>query len=378
MLESEWNRIQYNLSTGTTAITVPYISNTTGSWVPFPFTVRNITAGTNAGAQPGALRISSTKTGGAIGAGWDDNTYKPSQVLNVCNPSLGACPASNNSANIIDRFWIVEPVYYSTRPAAIFDFTYLMMETDINGGNTISLSAFLQPQRFDTTAANNNSAPIWGWNGFPSNAAEMGNNLPGGSITATSVGTLNNVQVTSANFFPDWTLASYAVPLPVQLIDYQGVCTNKSVTLKWTSSVEINSDYYTLEKSSDAINFTTIANVPAAVNSNQNITYSYVDVSPGDNATMYYRLSETDKNGSKKVFKTILVYGCNTSQNENGAIYSYGNQVNINLFSLSNQNITVTGYDITGRLIYKNEILISEGNNSLKFAPPLAQGIYLF
>src|ERR1700752_1286063 len=31
ILESEWNRIQYNLSTATIAITIPYISNTTTS-----------------------------------------------------------------------------------------------------------------------------------------------------------------------------------------------------------------------------------------------------------------------------------------------------------------------------------------------------------
>src|SRR4051812_33520507 len=46
LLESEYNRLQYNLDQGTTSIVVPYISNTTGSWVPFPFSMYGITAGT--------------------------------------------------------------------------------------------------------------------------------------------------------------------------------------------------------------------------------------------------------------------------------------------------------------------------------------------
>jgi len=377
-LETEWSRLQYNLSTGTTTLTVPYISNTTGTWVPFPLTVRNITAGTNAGAQPGGIRFSSVKTSGGIGAGYDNNTYKPSQVLNVCNPNLGACPGSNNSANVIDRFWVIEPVYYSTRPAVTLDFTYLMMETDVNGGNAAGLAGMLQPQRFDTTAANNNSSPIWGWNGFPANSAQQGVNTPAGSITGTSVGTCTNVQVPAAQFFPDWTLSSYMQPLPIQLIDYSGTCTNNGVTLKWSSASESNSDHYTVEKSSDGINFVPLANIPAATNSNQVLNYTYVDVTPGENPTMYYRLSETDKNGAKEIFKTILVTGCHTDDNENGAIYSYGTEVNINLYSLSQQNITVTGYDITGRLILKDQVFVKEGSNHFKFSPNLAQGVYVF
>jgi hypothetical protein len=93
---------------------------------------------------------------------------------------------------------------------------------------------------------------------------------------------------------------------------------------------------------------------------------------------MYYRLSETDLNGNKKVYKIISVSGCSTSLIENGTIYSYGNEVNINLFSLSNQNVTVTAYDVTGRLIYQNQVFAAQGNNHLKLTPYLSQGIYVF
>ncbi len=372
MLESEWNRVQYNLSNLTYSITVPYISNATGSFVPFPLTVKSITAGTNTGGKTGAIRFSSTKTAGAMGAGWDNSAYMPSQVTNVCG---AACPG-NNSANVIDRFWVIDPVYYSTRPAVTLDFTYLMGEACPNVSNIALLYSTLQPQRFDTL---NPGTPIWGWNGFPTSAAEFGTNTPVGACPAgNNIGTVTGVQVSAAQFFPDWTLANYLIPLPVQLINYTGSCENKSVTLKWTSVNETNSAFYTIEKSFDGINYSNLTTVTAAGNSSQNITYTYIDVSPGDNNLNYYRLSETDKNGSKKVYQTIPVTTCNASSNENGTIYSYQNDVTISLFSLSNQNITVTAYDVTGRLIYQNQLFASEGNNVIKLNPELAQGIYLF
>jgi hypothetical protein len=369
MLESEWNRIQYNLKTGTTAITVPYISNATGSWVPFPLTFRNVTAGVGAN---GAIRFSS-KHAGTMGTGWDNLAYTPTQVGNMYGTS---CGPGDNSANVVDRFWVIEPVYYTTRPAMTLDFTYIMGETDINGGgNTAGLASLLQPQRFDSL---NPTGAICGWNGFPVAANEYGTNTPAGSITATSVGTLTGVTVTAANFFPDWTLANYLLPLPVEILNYAGLCENKNVTLKWTSAHETNSAFYTIEKSADGINYTQLTNVTSAGNSNQNITYTYIDVSPGENTTNYYRLSETDKNGNKKMFQAIPVTSCNASSTENGTIYSYGNEVNINLFSLSNQNITVIAYDVTGRLIYQNQLFASQGNNSLKLTTDLSQGVYLF
>jgi hypothetical protein len=368
MLESEWNRIQYNLSSNTTAITIPYVSNATGSWVQFPLTMRNVTAGTNSAGKTGAIRFSSSHAG-TMSSGYDNTAYMPSKVLNM----NGSGCAGNNSANAVDRFWIIEPVYYSAIPSVVLDFTYIMGETDVNGGNTSGLAALLQPQRYDTTVA-----AACAWNGFPSTPAEMGTNSPAGSITATSVGTLTNVTVAGTTFFPDWTLANYLLPLPVEIIRFTGVCENKNVTLKWTSAHETNSSYYTLEKSYDAINFSVLATVNAVGNSIQNTNYTYVDVSPAEHATTYYRLSETDLNGTKKIFQTIAVTDCNTSKTENGSIYSYNGEISVNIFSLSNQAVTVTAYDVTGRLIMQNQLYASEGNNSLKFNPGLAQGVYLF
>ncbi len=378
LLESEYNRVQYNLDQGTAAITVPYISNTTGSWVPFPFRMYNITAGVRLAGRTAAIRFSSTKAG-TLGTGWDNYNYRPSQVLNTCGPSavcVNNSNSNNNSANAVDRFWIVEPVFYNSaaqRPACTFDFTYIMQETNVNGGNTASLSTILQPQRFDTI---NTGSPTWGWNGFPSNASQMGTNTPG-AMSATGVGTMNNVAVPATEFFPDWTLASFLIPLPVSLVDLSATCENYNTTLHWTTAEEQNSSYYTIDKSIDGLNFTELAKVNAIGNSMQNTTYSYVDIEPKEGLS-YYRLSQTDKNGSRTMFEKILVSNCANSDSENGDVYSNQQNVYVNLFSLGDQRIVVTAYDLTGRLVLKEEPEVTMGFNHLKLSPILAQGIYLF
>lgn len=376
-LESEWNRLQYNLDQGTTAITVPYISNTTGSWVPFPLTMRNITAGARAPGSTGAVRFSSIHSG-AVGSGWDNYNYRPSQVLNMCGS--GVCVnnsnSNNNSTNAIDRFWIIEPVHYNSaaqRPAVTFDFTYIMEEANFNGGNSVSLSTLLQPQRFDTI---NTTAPTWGWNGFPSTPAEMGINIPG-PMSATGVGVLSGVQVSAANFFPDWTLSSFQLPLPVELISFHAKCSGPKTVLEWITATETNSSYYTLEKSDDGVHFYILTNQSAAGNSSQQLYYSYADNAVNDHPA-YYRLSETDKNGARKVYETIYSAGCASVNHDEVNLYSYGGEIVLDLALLTAQNLTVTGYDVTGRLVYKENIDAGAGRSRYKMMPALAQGVYLF
>ena len=103
-METEFSKLKYNLGTATTAITVPYLSLNSEC---FPLTMNGITAGTGA---TGAICFSSVPPGttsGTRNGGWDNNTYKPSQVSNMFDIS-----SANNSPHTIDRFWIIEPIYY--------------------------------------------------------------------------------------------------------------------------------------------------------------------------------------------------------------------------------------------------------------------------
>jgi len=136
--ESEYNILQYNLKTGTTAITVPYMSSYLES---FPLTL-NVTA---AGSGSGNIRFS-TVVPPVRATGFNNFLYRPSDVTNM----YGGSTIVNNSDKTIDRFWIIDATGYTTKPAVNLTFTYIDAEHAANGGNTIT-ELNLRAQRFNPT-----------------------------------------------------------------------------------------------------------------------------------------------------------------------------------------------------------------------------------
>jgi len=195
ILESEYNILKYNLHAGTTAITVPYM--TPGPALEsFPLKVHAITAGIEAGSA-GTIQFSSTKAP-ARPTGWDNLSYKPSDVLNMQGP----CGVPDNSAKVIDRFWVIDPLGYSTKPAVTLDFTFLNAEESVNSGNTIN-PANLQAEYWNSALG----TPAWIVS------------APPGITTVNSPsptqGTVNSVVVTPVNFFRSWTLVDNPLPLSI-------------------------------------------------------------------------------------------------------------------------------------------------------------------
>jgi len=67
--------------------------------------------------------------------------------------------------------------------------------------------------------------------------------------------------------------------LPVELISFDGQFKNKSVNLNWNTATESNSDYFTVERSYDNVNFELVSKTLASGNSNTVQTYTPVDKS---------------------------------------------------------------------------------------------------
>lgn len=89
-----------------------------------------------------------------------------------------------------------------------------------------------------------------------------------------------------------------AIPLPVQLVSFRARKTDAGVRLDWQTASEKNSGYFTVQRSTDGVNFTTeTCTVPAAGNSASLLSYHCTDnfPAPGSN---YYRLRQTDADGT--------------------------------------------------------------------------------
>jgi hypothetical protein len=357
MMETEYSITQYNIGAATTAITLPYFSVTSGS-VQFPLGVTGLGGGIV--SSNGNIQFSSKKAP-VLSTGYDNLLYLPSGVNNMNGYNPPPTFVADNSPNAIDRFWIIDAKGYSTSPGATFSFGYANTEGAVNGGNSATLIPNLEAMAFDQGAL------TWG------NYGPTGANATGATTGAVSGVILNAGYM--GNIFRSWTLVNKLNPLPIELLTFTGTCLNKGINLTWITASESNSNYFTIEKSFDGQNFTWLANVNAAGNSTRQINYSYYD--DNTSVTTYYKLSETDKNGSEKTYRTIVVNGCNATANENINVYSSNQNINIGVYSLSNQPVHVTVYDITGRIIYANTLSAVEGNNTYTLNPQVAKGIYM-
>jgi hypothetical protein len=95
-----------------------------------------------------------------------------------------------------------------------------------------------------------------------------------------------------------FTVGNNSVVLPVEFLFFQAKrFADQQSLIEWATASEINSDYFEIQRLEDDENWSTIATVKAAGNSNQRIYYSYVDRNAiaGIN---YYRIEQFDFDGS--------------------------------------------------------------------------------
>ena len=112
-----------------------------------------------------------------------------------------------------------------------------------------------------------------------------GTNLTLQSITAT-LGTINP-----------------CLTLPITLGNFSYTRLNKKVQLNWETLSESNTKSFTIERSTEGINFEAIGNTAAAGNSSALKKYSFTD--PNPRYINHYRLKQTDADG-KFVYSKIL------------------------------------------------------------------------
>jgi hypothetical protein len=84
-----------------------------------------------------------------------------------------------------------------------------------------------------------------------------------------------------------------------------------SIQLDWSTASEKDNNYFTLWRSFDGQTWEDITKLSGAGNSNELLTYEYIDrniILPSiENNTIYYRLSQTDYDGTTEFFQIIPV-----------------------------------------------------------------------
>ncbi|MBL0340120.1 MAG: T9SS type A sorting domain-containing protein [Bacteroidetes bacterium] len=175
--------------------------------------------------------------------------------------------------------------------------------------------------------------------------------------------------IIDANGCRDTITLTLANPLPIELLYFNGKRNHEVVDLKWVTETEINNDYFTVERSDDGTHFSKLMNVDGAGNSTSPLSYFAKDEHPLT-GNSYYRLKQTDYNGSTTLSKIIKI---NFSSDNSCQLYP--NPVKNNLTISSGEKIAkLVIYDVAGRQLteysgYKDVMVKVDLSN-------LAEGYY--
>lgn len=126
--------------------------------------------------------------------------------------------------------------------------------------------------------------------------------------TYASPGTYNiTILVTDPSGCTDGLTKSVYVNcfLPIELIDFSGQATENDNLIYWSTASEHNNDFFTVEKSANGIDWELLATITGAGNSQSLKTYSTRDIEPLE--LTYYRLKQTDFDGSLKIHAPITI-----------------------------------------------------------------------
>ncbi len=186
--------------------------------------------------------------------------------------------------------------------------------------------------------------------------ADIGGVPAWGTITGTNITYGGPLTLSlSPGDFANWPLP--IVPLPVELLSFTGSYNSNTRLndLEWTTSTEINNEYFTIEYSSDAINWEFLANIDGAGSSNLVNHYEFNHDSPYP--VTYYQLTQTDYDGQHQVFDPIQI-SRPASINENELLV-YPNPAShlITVETEFDQPYDLVITDETGRVVFTSMIL---------------------
>lgn len=153
--------------------------------------------------------------------------------------------------------------------------------------------------------------------------------------------------------------------LPVIIKEYTVNLRSNKVYVNWITTSENNNHHFTIERSADARHFETVGIVNGTGNADLEKSYEFVDASPLEGVS-YYRLSQTNLDGTVKYLDIKKIVNKNTSDFYTDAYQSGVQMIKMQVYSSKAEKIQLRVIDFSGRL-FKNEIwnLFAGSNNKI-------------
>ena len=193
------------------------------------------------------------------------------------------------------------------------------------------------------------------------------------SITTDTMGqgavdiSTNKLTWTGVTSFSIYGGAGDGIPLPVDLIAFEGKNFAHGNLISWNTSSESNSQYFELQKRSINSSFETIKRVEAAGQSNELLNYSVVDELVNHDLNLY-RLRLVDFNTNVKYSRVIEVLNEEYSINNSHETRIYKQHDLLTIDGIEEGRYQLKLYSATGKLILSREFVAEE--NSVQFSLP--------
>jgi hypothetical protein len=222
--------------------------------------------------------------------------YGCTQVI-IDRAGTGTTPFWNNntSDNLLDKTFHVLPT--NNNPSGSYIITLYYTQAEINGWQTATGQSVSNIQLAKVPTQISNTTPA-----NPTGAGVVTQGNP-------AVGTLGTNTALSYNFtngFSGFGAGVFGVALPIELLSFEGQLKDRFADLDWTTSIEVNSRSFEIERSYDDSIFSSIGSVPAAGTSSGNRNYFFKDPDIAQPLN-YYRLKEIDMDGNFQYSKQILL-----------------------------------------------------------------------
>ena len=166
--------------------------------------------------------------------------------------------------------------------------------------------------------------------------------------------------------------------LPITIINFTVIKTKTDALLEWSTSCELNSKHFTIQRSMTGDNFVNIGVVNASINPCDSRAYTFTDAEIFNKAfsRIYYRLMMTDKDGKTNYSKTISLKQ-NSGENWNIKLLQnpVNNEVKIMLTDLVD-NVSIFIKDAKGNTINAAKTLSGNGQTTLNVSK-LIPGMYV-
>ncbi|TAE75016.1 MAG: T9SS C-terminal target domain-containing protein [Bacteroidetes bacterium] len=347
------------LPTGATGLANYYQFNDNNAtfandWVgnkPATFQNTPIRVGSGANVSKGVSFTIGTPTAGTdysfTGTGITLN-FGNSNGGNVVASRLEGLPAGTqvSGANSVHTkyYWVINN-YGGTNTGLNVTATFVLGAGQVSAGDATT------PSNLKLNKRSSNSGGAW-------------SSVINGSSANASTGI---VQFTGIDGFSEFVISSSgSSPLPITLLEFRGERRDENnVLLTWKTATEINNKGFEIETSKNAQNFTKIAFVDGAGNSN-NIKNYQLNAQNSDDA--YYRLKQIDFNGEFSYSNIIFIKGSENIVN----VYPNPSNENINI-KTSKEGFVYEIFTLQGNSLIKNNETSNSTSINIKSLP---KGIY--